>query len=110
MPGCRSSDFFCRVHLLVAVSTASMMSLTMVRGLLVIGLTRVVGENDRALAAIGKLDMGRCQMQSADYGLASVGAHLVQRAFETFTRRSEGSKRIVDCDAPIGACYDPTGD
>src|SRR5215831_17950189 len=32
IPGCRSSDFFCRVHLLVAVSTASRMSLAMLRG------------------------------------------------------------------------------
>src|SRR6266571_4223900 len=40
---------FCRVHLLVAVSTASMMSLAMLRGrgCLVIGLLRVVGEDDR---------------------------------------------------------------
>jgi hypothetical protein len=56
--GCRSSDFFCRVHLLVAVSKASTMSSAMLRGRLVIGLFRVVGEDDRALAAIGVLDVG----------------------------------------------------
>src|SRR6266852_7895547 len=79
MPGCRSSDFFCRVHLRVAVSTASSMSLAMLRGRLVIGLARVVGEDDRAFAAVRVLDVGRCQMQGADHGLTGVGAHLRQR-------------------------------
>ena len=69
MPGWRSSDFFCRVHLLVAVSTASSMSLAILRGRSVIGLLRVVGEDDRAFAAVGVLDVRRRQMQRADHRL-----------------------------------------
>src|SRR6266567_9425425 len=78
MPGCRSSDFFCRVHLRVAVSTTSSMSFAMLRGrgCLVIGLARVVGEDDRALAAVSVLDVGRRQVQGADHRLAGVGPHL----------------------------------
>src|SRR6516162_5629156 len=59
LPGCRSSDFFCRVHLLVALSTASRISLAILRGRSVIGLLRVVGNDDRALAAVCVLNVGR---------------------------------------------------
>src|SRR5271165_3920743 len=83
LPGWRSSDFFCRVHLLVAVSTASRMSLAMLRGRgLVIGLLSVVSEDDRTLAAVGELDARRGQVQRADHRLIGVGAHLRQRALE----------------------------
>src|ERR1700683_1799636 len=83
LPGCRSSDFFCRVHLLVAVSTASRMSLAMLRGRgLVIGLLRVVGEDDRAFAPVRKLDGRRGQMQRADHWRVGVGAHVRQRGIE----------------------------
>src|ERR1700733_2232911 len=83
LPGCRSSDFFCRVHLLVAVSTISRMSLAMPRGRLVIGLFRVVSEDDRTLASVGELDARRGQMQRTDHGLVSVGAHLGQRVLKS---------------------------
>src|SRR6516164_7028835 len=66
LPGCRSSDFFCRVHLLVALCTASRMSLAMLRGRSVIRLLRVVGKDDRAFAAVGVLEVRRGQMQGAD--------------------------------------------
>src|SRR5262245_49854678 len=76
LPGCRSSDFFCRDHLLVADSTASRMSVAMLRGRgSDIGLLRIVGDNDRGLAAIGILDVGGCQVQRADHRLAGVGPH-----------------------------------
>src|SRR5229473_2324028 len=84
MPGCRSSDFFCRVHLRVAVSTASSMSLAMLRGRLVIGLARVVGEDDRAFAAVRVLDVGRRQVQGADHRRTGVGSHLCQSALQPF--------------------------
>src|SRR6188508_923007 len=74
MPGTFSSDFLWRVHLLAAVSRPSSMSSAMVRGrscfcCLVIGLLRVVGDDDRALAAVGKLDVGRRQVHGADHRL-----------------------------------------
>src|SRR6266568_3512904 len=108
MPGCRSSDFFCRVHLLVPVSTASTMSSAMLRGranffFSVIGLLRVVGEDDRAFAAVRVLDVGRSEMQGADHGLTGVGPHLRQRALQPLARRSERAERIVEADAPVGA-------
>src|SRR5215468_9087925 len=97
MPGCRSSDFFCRVHFLVALSIASSMSLAMLRGRsLDIGLPRVVGEDDRAFAAICVLDVGRGQMQRADHRLFGVGPHLSQGAVQPFAGRSKGAERIVD--------------
>src|SRR5262245_52781169 len=102
LPGCRSSDFFWRVHLLVAVSTASRMSLAILRGRSVIGLLRIVGEDDRAFAAIRVLDISGRQMQRADHRLAGSGPDLVQGALETFPGRSEGAERIVDPDAPVG--------
>src|SRR6516225_4658204 len=105
LPGCRSSDFFCRVHLLVAVSTTSIRSLAMFRGrgCLVIGLARVVGYDDRAFAPVGILDEGRRQMQRADYRLAAISPHLRQGAFQTFSGRAKMSERIIDADAPIRA-------
>src|SRR6266566_5879512 len=105
MPGCRSSDFFCRVHLLVAVSTASMMSLAMLRGrgCLVIGLLRVVGEDDRTLTAVRVLDVGRRQMEGADHRLTGIGSHFRQSAVHPFRGGSEGAEWVVDADAPIGA-------
>src|SRR6266511_5031510 len=105
MPGCRSSDFFCRVHGRVAVSTASLMSSAMVRGrdsFSFIGLIRVVGEDDRAFAAVGILDVGRGQMQGADHWLASIGPHLRQSVLQSFPGRSESAEGIVDPDAPVG--------
>src|SRR6516164_11779646 len=102
MPGWRSSDFFCRVHFLVTVSSEAIMSLAMLRGrggFLVIGLLRVVGQDDRALAAVRVLDVGRCQMHGADHR-AGVGAHLRQRGLQPFPGPSEGAKRIDDADAP----------
>src|SRR4029077_21012825 len=97
LPGCRSSDFFCRVHLQVAVSTGSMMSSAMLRGrgafsFSVIRLLRIVSENDRALAAISILDVRRCQMQRADHRLAGIGAHLGQCVFQPLTSRSEAAE------------------
>src|SRR5271165_5089644 len=90
LPGWRSSDFFCRVHFAVAVSTASRMSLAMLRGReLVIGLLRVVGEDDRTLATVGELEARRGQMQRADHRLVGVGAHLRQRRLQPFAGRSE---------------------
>src|SRR5260370_38745060 len=109
MRGCRSSDFCCMVQLPVAVSTASMMSLAMLRGRLVLRLLRVVGEADRTLAAICILDIGRGQMQRADHGLTGVGPHLGQSAFQPFSRRSEGAERIRDPDAPVRAGNDLAG-
>src|SRR6516162_4830716 len=106
MPGWRSSDFFCRVHFLVPVSTASMMSSAMVRGrggfLVVIGLLRVA-QYDRTLTAIGVLDAGCRQMQSADHGLVGIGAHLGERVLDAFPGCSELAERIADPDAPIRA-------
>src|SRR5262249_7457798 len=84
MPGCRSSDFFCRVHLLVALSTASRMSSAMLRGrVLVIGLDRILGEDDRAFAAVGVLDVGRCQMQRTVHRLVGTGPHLGQGVLQS---------------------------
>src|SRR5262245_24847082 len=104
MPGCRSSDFFWRVHLLVAVSTASRMSLAMLRGRgLVIGLLRVVGQDDRALAAVRILDVCRSQMQRADDRRGSAGPYLGQRALQPFAGRAEGAEWVVDPDAPVRA-------
>src|SRR5258707_5381359 len=103
MPGCRSSDFFCRVHLLVAVSTASRMSLARLRGRLVIGLLRVVGEDDRTLPAIRILDVRRCEMQRTDHRLAGVGSHFGQGVLQSFSSRSEGAEWIVDRGAPVRA-------
>src|SRR6516164_6868407 len=104
IPGCRSSDFFCRVHLLVAVSTASTRSLAMFRGrgCLVIGLARIFGYDDRAFAPVGILDEGRGQMQRADYRLPAISPHLRQGAFQPFSGRAEVSERIIDADAPVG--------
>src|SRR5450631_1825648 len=108
LPGCRSSDFFCRVHLPVAVSTASTMSLAMLRGLLVdfcfsvIGLLSVVGENDRAFSTVRVLDIGGCQMQRADHRLTGIGSDLGQRVFQPLAGRSEGAERVVDPGAPVG--------
>src|SRR6516225_8653930 len=101
LPGCRSSDFFCRVHLLVAVATTSRMSLAMLRGragfsFSVIGLIRVISEDDRTLAAVRILDVGRCEMQGADHRRRSIGSHFCQRALQPFSRRSEGAERIAD--------------
>src|SRR5262245_28322699 len=104
MPGCRSSDFFCRVHLLVAVSTASMMSFAMLRGRgLVIGLLRVVGQDDRALAAVRILDVRGREMQRADHRRASIGPYLGQGALQPFAGGAEGAERIADSDAPVRA-------
>src|SRR3954471_18826163 len=90
LPGCFSSDFFCRVHLLVAVSTASRMSLAMFRGReLVIGLLRVVGQDDRALAAVRVLDVRRRQMQRADDRRAGIGPDLGQCALQPFASGAE---------------------
>src|SRR6516162_1235518 len=109
LPGCRSSDFFCRVHLLVAVSTASRMSLAMLRGRLVIGLLRIISEDDRAFAAIRVLDISGRQMQRADHRLAGIGSHLGQGVLQALPRGSEGAEWIVDPDAPIGACDEFAG-
>src|SRR5713226_9012572 len=105
MPGCRSSDFFCRVHFLVAVSTASSMSLAMLRGRgrLVIGLARVVGEDDRRLAAVGVLDVRAREMQGAYDGLGGVGPHLRERGLDALAGRSEPAEWIADRDAPVRA-------
>src|SRR4030095_4361510 len=110
MPGCRSSDFFCRVHLLVALSTASRMSSAMLRGrVLVIGLDRILGEDDRAFAAVGVLDVGRCQMQRADHRLVGTGPHLGQGGPKPLPSRSEGTERIVYPDAPVRAGDERSG-
>src|SRR5204862_388925 len=101
MPGCRSSDFFCRVHLLVAVSTALRMSLAILRARLVIGLLRIVGDDDRRLAPIGVLDVRGCQMERANHRLLGIGAHLSQGALESFTGRSEAAKWITYRGAPV---------
>src|SRR5262249_43988095 len=108
LPGCRSSDFFWRVHLLVALWTTSSMSLAMLRGragfsLSVIGLLRIIGENDRALAAIRVLDVRRCQVQRTDHRCASIGPHLGQSAFQALSRRTEGAERIAYPGAPVRA-------
>src|SRR6266566_3701193 len=110
MPGCRSSDFFCLVHLRVADSVASMMSLATLRGRLVIRLLRVVGEDDRGLAAVGELDAGVRQMQDINDWLAVVGADLRQGAFESLASLPERAERIGDRGAPIGAGHDVAGD
>src|SRR6266849_7146883 len=112
MPGCRSSDFFCRVHFLVAVSTASSMSLAMLRGrgCLVIGLARVVGEDDRRLTAVGVLDVRAREMQGTDHWLFCVGPHLRQSAFQTLPGRSEPAEWIADRDAPVRAGDELAGD
>src|SRR6266446_3919096 len=110
MPGCRSSDFFCLVHLLVADSMASMMSLATLRGRLVIWLLPVVGEDDRGLAAVGELDACVRQVQCADDRLAGVGAHLRQGAFQSFAGSPERAERVADRGAPVGAGHDLAGD
>src|SRR4029453_11446116 len=113
MPGCRSSDFFCRVHLLVAVSTASTMSLAMLRGrdgFLVIGLLRIVGQDDRTLAAVGILDIRRRQVQGTDHRRVGIGPHLRQRVLQPYPGRSEGAERVVDPDAPVGTGDELAGD
>src|SRR5262249_9433691 len=111
LPGWRSSDFTCRVHLQVAVSTTSMMSSAILRGLAdfclsIIRLLRVVGENDRAFASVRKLDVGACQMQPADHRLTGIGSHLGQRVFQSLAGRSEAAKWIADPGTPIGAGND----
>ena len=54
-----------------------MMSLAMLRGReLVIGLLRVVGQDDRALAAVRILDVRRGQMQRADHRLVALARTL----------------------------------
>src|SRR5258708_6497891 len=110
MPGCRSSDFLCLVHLLVADSMASIMSLATLRGRLVIRLLPVIGKNDRGFAAVGELDAGVRQMQGADDRLAGVGAHLRQGAFEPLASAPEGTERVADRGAPVGAGHDLAGD
>ncbi len=61
------------------------MSLAILRGRgLVIGLLRIVGENDRTLASVGELDARRGQMKRADHRLVGVGAHLGQGALQSF--------------------------
>src|SRR6516164_6059217 len=110
MPGCRSSDFFCRVHLLVAVSTTSRMSLAMLRGRSVIRLLRVIGEDDRAFAAVCVLDISGREMQRADHWCGSIGPHFGQGALQAFTGRSKGAERIVDAHTPIGAGHELSGD
>src|SRR6266436_2267383 len=110
MPGCRSSDFFCLVHLLVADSIASMMSLATLRDRLVIRLLPVVGEDDRGFAAVRELDAGVRQVQGADDRLAGAGADLCERAFEPLTRSSEGAERVGNRGAPVGAGHDVPGD
>src|SRR5262245_15955719 len=109
LPGCRSSDFFWRVHLLVAVSTASRMSLAMLRGRLVIGLVRIISEDDRAFASVRILDVGRCQLQGVDHRRRSVGSPFGQRALQPCSGRSEAAEGIVDPDAPIRAGDEPAG-
>src|SRR5260370_40204321 len=104
MPGWRSSDFRCLVHLPVADSMASMMSLATLRGRLVIRLLPVVGEDDRGLAAVGELDAGVRQVQGADDGLAGIGADLRQGAFEPLAGSPEGAKRIAPSPIPMPAC------
>src|SRR5262245_13954970 len=87
MPGWRSSDFFCRVHFLAAVSTASIMSSAMLRGrgdffsFLLIGRLRIIGQDDRALSTIRILNVGGCEMHGADH-CAGVGAHFRQSGFQ----------------------------
>src|SRR5258708_22752326 len=110
MPGWRSSDFRCLVHVPVADSMASMMSLATLRGRLVSRRRAVVGEDDRGLAAVGELDAGVRQVQGADDGLAGIGADLRQGAFEPLAGSPEGAKRIADRGAPIGAGHDLAGD
>src|SRR5436305_8647970 len=103
MPGWRSSDFSCRVHFLVPVSTASMMSAAMLRGFLVTGLLRVVGQDDRALAAVRVLDVGAGEVQGADHRLVGVGPHLRQGGLHALSGPSEAPKRVADPDAPVRA-------
>ena len=70
---------------MVAMSTQSRMSLAMLRGRgLVIGLLRVVGEDDRTLAAIGELEARGGQVKRADDRLIAVGAHLRQLVLQPF--------------------------
>src|SRR6266566_1041009 len=109
MPGWRSSDFFCLVHLRVADSVASMMSLATLRDRLVIRLLPIVGEDDRGLAAVGELDAGVRQMQDINDWLAVVGAHLRQGAFESLAGPSERAKRVTYRRAPVGAGHDVAG-
>src|SRR5690242_9292284 len=101
LPALRSSDFFCRVHLAVAVSTQSRMSLAMLRGRSVIGLLGVIVEDDRGLAAVGELDARRSQMQSTDHWLIGIRSDLVQRRLQPFTlRASEAAERVGDGSGP----------
>src|SRR5689334_21173005 len=87
--GWRSSDFFCFVHLAVAVSMQSIKSLAMLRGRLVIGLRRVVVEDDRAFAPVGELDIRRGEVRRADHRLTGADADLVQGALKPLPRGSE---------------------
>src|SRR5262249_60028278 len=78
------------------------MSLAMLRGRsLVIGLLRIVGEDDRTLASVRILDVGRRQMQRADHWLVGVGAHLGQGGFPSLPGRSEGTVRGADANPPV---------
>src|SRR5258707_13361714 len=109
MPGWRSSDFLCFVHLLVALSMTSIMSLATLRGRLVIWLLPVVGEDDRGFAAVRELDAGVRQVQGANDRLAGIGAHLRQGAFESLAGSPERAERIGDRGAPVGAGHDLAG-
>src|SRR6516162_10634666 len=85
-----------------------MMSSAMLRGRadffsLVIGLLRVVGQDDRTLPAISVLDVRAGQMQRTDNRLAGIGAYLLERALQPLASRSEAPKRIVNPGAPVGA-------
>src|SRR5258708_18871068 len=110
MPGWRSSDFLCFVHLLVALSMTSIMSLATLRGRLVIWLLPVVGEDDRGFAAVGELDAGVRQVQGADDRLAGVGAHLRQGTFEPLAGGAARAEWVADRGAPAGARHDLSGD
>src|SRR5262249_38053345 len=85
------------------------MSLAMLRGRsLIIGLFCIVGEDDRTLASVRILDVGRRQMQRADHWLVGVGAHLGQGGFQSLPGRSEGTERVADANAPVRADDDLT--
>jgi hypothetical protein len=70
---------------------------------LVIGLLRIVGEDDRTLAAVGELEALRGQVKRTDNRLIAVGAHLRQLVLHSFARRSEAAEGVLDRGAPIGA-------
>src|SRR5262249_50036506 len=91
-----------------------MMSSAMLRGrsvflFSVIGLLRIVGEDDRRLAAIRVLDVGACEMKCADHRLLGIGAHLCQRAVQTLSGCSEAAEGVADRRAPIRASDELAG-